>query len=132
MKRLLVIATVLLLSASVAQAQWWPWGNEKKEAQQKEQTVKKQELEKQRQKQYERWRTYYKQAEAKARQFTEDKGYTIQSCKNINYGNFTTLSYTFDITTSDLSSSGTLIYIMICVKKQGEDYIVDLFRPVAQ
>lgn len=132
MKKLLLIVTIVFINFNVINAQWWPWGNEKKETQQKEQIAKKQKLEEQRKKQYERWKTYYKQAEAKARQFTEDKGYTIQSYKNINCGNFTTLSYTFDITTSDLSSRGTLIYITITVKKQGEDFIVDFFHPVAQ
>lgn len=71
MKKLLLIVTIVFINFNVINAQWWPWGNEKKETQQKEQIAKKQKLEEQRKKQYERWKTYYKQAEAKARQFTE-------------------------------------------------------------
>lgn len=38
------------------------------------------------------------------------------------------LSYTFEITTNDLSTKGTLIYVTITVKKQGNNWSVDFFR----
>ena len=48
MKKLLLIVTIVFINFNVINAQWWPWGNEKKETQQKEQIAKKQKLEEQR------------------------------------------------------------------------------------
>lgn len=68
-------------------------------------------------------------AENKAIRFTQEKGYSVESIKYLSSSYVSNiLSYTFEITTNDLSTNGSLIYVTITVKKQGNNWSVDFFR----